>query len=278
MRNYISYTDEDIIKYAKEVKSVASLLRKLGLVARGSNYKTMYKAFQRLNIDTSHWTCQAWNKGNQHKNWEDYRSSTQLRTILLKERSAICQNCNKIEWEGRPIPLEVHHVDGDNTNNKKENLRLLCCNCHALTSNWRSRNIVKEGFCRCGEELGENIAKCNKCYKNLNISRKNKKCKDCDTLIHPRNMRCIICSRAYQKRKRDVKNNCLDCYKSISPKATRCKSCAVVVQQSNTSRRPTKEQLFLDKQELKNYCAIGRKYGVSDNAVRKWEKYYAKTN
>ena len=43
-------------------------------------------------------------------------------------------------WMGEKIPLEVHHKNGDRTKNNEENLELLCCNCHALTDNWRNRN------------------------------------------------------------------------------------------------------------------------------------------
>ena len=39
---------------------------------------------------------------------------------------------------GKRIPLEIHHIDGDCTNNKMENLQLLCPNCHSLTSNFGS--------------------------------------------------------------------------------------------------------------------------------------------
>lgn len=42
-----------------------------------------------------------------------------------------CTKCNNSEWLGEPIPLEVHHKNGDWQNNKRENLEALCPNCHA---------------------------------------------------------------------------------------------------------------------------------------------------
>lgn len=51
----------------------------------------------------------------------------------LKARS--CEECGLSVWRGRPIPLELHHVDGDRRNNTIENLQILCSNCHALTDN-----------------------------------------------------------------------------------------------------------------------------------------------
>jgi 5-methylcytosine-specific restriction endonuclease McrA len=59
---------------------------------------------------------------------------------LRFECNFTCQSCGNNEWLGNKIPLEVDHIDGDNSNNKKSNLKVLCPNCHALTSNWRGRN------------------------------------------------------------------------------------------------------------------------------------------
>ena len=65
-----------------------------------------------------------------------------IRNFLLKKYNNKCEKCG---WgEEHPItksvPLEVHHIDGDCTNNKEENLQLLCPNCHSLTENFGSRN------------------------------------------------------------------------------------------------------------------------------------------
>lgn len=43
-----------------------------------------------------------------------------------------------------PINLEVHHIDGDRTNDVQENLILLCPNCHSYTANFRSKNNSKK--------------------------------------------------------------------------------------------------------------------------------------
>ena len=71
--------------------------------------------------------------------------SNKLRIKLLREglKKPICECCGNEFWNGYPIPLEVHHVDGDKTNNELSNLQILCPNCHALTSTYRGRNIKK---------------------------------------------------------------------------------------------------------------------------------------
>jgi transposase-like protein len=60
-----------------------------------------------------------------------------LRAGLLENR---CAECGLTEWRGAPIPLELHHVNGDGRDNRLENLTILCPNCHAQTSSWGGRN------------------------------------------------------------------------------------------------------------------------------------------
>ena len=56
MRKYKNYTNEDIINYSKEVKSIAGLLKKLGLRTVGGNYYTIKKKLKELEVNTEHWT------------------------------------------------------------------------------------------------------------------------------------------------------------------------------------------------------------------------------
>lgn len=67
-----------------------------------------------------------------------------IRKKLLKEGYKIyqCECCKNTEWLGKPIPLEVHHIDGDRTNNVLSNFSLLCPNCHAFTDSYRGKNCA----------------------------------------------------------------------------------------------------------------------------------------
>jgi len=73
--------------------------------------------------------------------------SNKLRIRLIKEGvfQPICVSCNNVNWLGSKIPLELDHIDGDSSNHKLENIRLLCPNCHAFTETYRGKNI---GRCR----------------------------------------------------------------------------------------------------------------------------------
>lgn len=137
MRKYREYSDEDVVKYSKEVNSIAQLLGKLNLKQAGGNFANMKRLLQKLNIKTDHWKGQAWNKGQQLKDWSKYSQPKNFRKHLLKERDFKCESCNRKTWNKKQIPLEIHHIDGNRTNNKLDNLKVLCCNCHATTETWR---------------------------------------------------------------------------------------------------------------------------------------------
>lgn len=139
MRKYRNYTDEDVVKFAKEVFSMANLLRKLNIRPVGGNYAHMRRTLQKLKINTDHWTGQLWSKDKQLKDWSEYTKASTLKPHLIKKRGHVCERCNLTNWLHQPIMLEIDHVDGDRTNNSEENLCLLCPNCHAQTPTWRNR-------------------------------------------------------------------------------------------------------------------------------------------
>jgi len=69
--------------------------------------------------------------------------SRSIKRILIKRNGYKCFKCKLSQWLGKPIPLEVHHIDGDSENNMPENLELICLNCHGLTDNFRGKNFGK---------------------------------------------------------------------------------------------------------------------------------------
>lgn len=67
----------------------------------------------------------------------------------LKEKK--CEQCSLSEWQGVPIPLELDHINGTKHDNRIENLRVLCPNCHALTPTYRGKNKKLKNEARMAE-------------------------------------------------------------------------------------------------------------------------------
>lgn len=121
-----------------ESKSFYELAEKIGYSKMGGGTQTSLRlAVQERNLDTSHFTGRAWNKGN-----FDYSSFTKgtvkkngktTLSPLIALRGRKCERCGNEEWLGQPINLEIHHKNGDRSDNELSNLEILCPNCHSYT-------------------------------------------------------------------------------------------------------------------------------------------------
>jgi hypothetical protein len=72
-------------------------------------------------------------------------SSHILKRRLIEEsiKSHCCENCSLTLWLGEPIPIELHHEDGNNKNNNLQNLKILCPNCHSIQPNTHRGKTVR---------------------------------------------------------------------------------------------------------------------------------------
>ena len=152
MRKKLQRTKEEYEEAIKSSYSIAESLRKLGIKDKGGNYRIIKNAIQKYNIDTSHFRGQGWNVGLKfipspkqdiknilvrNSSYQSYKLKKRLLEEGIKEYK--CEECGFTEWKGQKIPLELHHINGDNTDNRIENIQLLCPNCHALTDNYRGK-------------------------------------------------------------------------------------------------------------------------------------------
>lgn len=143
------WTDELFIEAVQTSLSYAQVLRKIGLKVASSNYETVKRKISELNLDTSHMTGKAWNQGSRYRRisperplseilveHSDYTNTNYLRMRLLKAgiKEHKCEYCNRTEWLGQPIKLELHHVNGIKDDLRISNLQMLCPNCHAFTT------------------------------------------------------------------------------------------------------------------------------------------------
>lgn len=225
-----TWTDDQLREAVASSLTMAETICKLGLNLRPGNYPTIRKYIQKLGIDNSHWTPNAMRGRNSAAT-----RITSLSEVLvegssynrhcLKKRlleqdflTYQCAECGLSKWQGKPISLQLDHINGVNDDNRLENLRLLCPNCHSQTAN----------FCR------------KKVEAKSAESRKTGNCEGCGASIFPRSKRCFSCASEA------LKGN----FKIDWP--------------------PVHEVLSMVN--VSSYVAVGKKLGVTDNAIRKFLK------
>ena len=149
-------TDDEVREAVSASISIRQALKRLGLKPAGGNYAVMNQRMKALGLDTSHFTGPGWRRGStmpivpakclqdllqRGVHVQSYKLKHRLLQAKLKE--ARCERCGLEVWQDQPIPLELDHVNGDRTDNRLENLRMLCPNCHALTDTYRGKNMAK---------------------------------------------------------------------------------------------------------------------------------------
>lgn len=114
-----------------------------------------YKALSRVQItaDGSLYFCRFCEKAckspgslgghilSHFRTFENLKKDCTRREWLIRENGRYCWVCKNSEWMGKPVPLELDHIDGDPSNNDRSNLQVLCPNCHAQTPTYKSKNI-----------------------------------------------------------------------------------------------------------------------------------------
>lgn len=242
------YSEQELQNMINQVESYSSLMKLMGYCGTGGNNTIVIRKIKQKypHLDFSHFTNQGWRKNKTvakdgiHR-YEKYTieeifcedspvAPRVIKTYVLRH-NLIPYKCNCCgfsgKWMGYELVLQLHHINGNNTDNRLENLMFLCPNCHSITENFAGRGLK------------------NKKEKTI-ISKETKTSTE---------YFCIECGKKLAHKCNT--GMCQECYK---------KSIRVV-------ERPDAITLALEVLE-NGYAAVGRKYGVTDNAIRKWCKAY----
>jgi hypothetical protein len=157
------YTQDELRRAVHESRSVRQVLSRLGLSTSGGGaYATVQKRMCELGLDTTHFTGRGWNAGNKSGALRSFAipldvvlvvdsPCTNLQRLksrlvaahLLEVKCAIC-GLGPI-WNAAPLVLRMDHINGVRTDNRLENLRLVCPNCDSQLPTFAGRNSKRVG-------------------------------------------------------------------------------------------------------------------------------------
>lgn len=184
-------TDASFVEAVKACKSVSAVIKQLGFKPAGSTNRWVREKIVELNLDISHFLGQGWLLNKSHnfvpkkdinnnpnpysRNGQRHFKKRLLEDGTLKNECYICKMGPT--WLGKPITLQMDHINGNRYDNSIENLRILCPNCHAQTETYMFKNSHK--YKKCENDLA--AAKCSKCNGKMSANNKTQICHKCRT-------------------------------------------------------------------------------------------------
>lgn len=157
-RRRFDWSDEEVRRAAAGARSVRQVMERLGLDPfRNLGRRTTVRRLREVGVDPATFAGQGWSAGTR----QPRRYRKPLEEILVAGRLLAdthrlklrlvdegilpwrCAVCAIDSWQGRPLSLHLDHIDGDRRDNRRENLRLLCPNCHSQTPTYCGKNIQR---------------------------------------------------------------------------------------------------------------------------------------
>lgn len=189
--NINTKTDEQIKEAVKEHTSIRSVILSFGLKENGTNNRGIRNKITELKLNIDHFLGQGHLLDGEH-NWavkmveediyiEDSKykenSYRNLKKRLINENliEDKCSDCGiGNEYNGKPITIQLHHINGNRKDNRVENLQMLCPNCHSQTDNFCFKNSIKYK-----EGLTKEKILCVGCQRELSRENKSGYCAKC---------------------------------------------------------------------------------------------------
>lgn len=256
--------EELIKKYLPVSNSINDLCSKLGLRGTSGYYLKILETIRKNRLSTEHFgtilkkrNIKIDSKGKfaPLSDEEFFSNGTKRngesivkRLISNKYREYKCENCGINEWDGKPLRLQVHHVNGDHNDNRIENIQLLCPNCHAQTDTYARNNITNVNSFKITNRIDEILNGLESTFEPMDIEEVR------NGILPPKEKKyCQLCG------KKIIGDGEKYCSYECAEKARR-------------KFEVTSEQLIKDFKEIKSFTGVGKKYNVSDNAIKRRTK------
>lgn len=178
------WTDEQLAKAVATSTSFSETGAKLGLTTFGSNSRTIKKRIAFLQLDTSHFLTVS-ERSKRNSLLQAKRPQKEILCINDIHRKHIkkyiikndlipykCSECGITEWTGKILSLHLDHINGINNDNRLENLRFLCPNCHSLTDTYCGKKLKGKKFVSytcvdCEAPITNEAKRCRHCNDKL---------------------------------------------------------------------------------------------------------------
>lgn len=254
-----NYSKEELQNIVNNSFSIKDVVRKLGYSAEsGKNSDTVKNRIKKYGIDCSHFNYNGRTKRNEENVF--IKNSTASQQVLRRwykrgnYTSYICSICGQEPyWNGKELTLILDHINGENHDDRLENLRWVCPNCN--------QQLDTTGF----KKFQAQKVKCKKTHK--------KECKkECKKKRKKRNRR-----KTYKITKERKKYFCKRCGKEIGKtKNELCNSCYQTYKAENSKMKKHNVTRNRLKFEIRYFpfTTIAKFYGVSDKCIEKWCKKY----
>lgn len=183
-----NFTEEQLRKIVEESSSYTEVLKKIGYtVVGGRNHNTLKARLEKYQISVDHFTTKPPTQRTEDNVFCINSTAAQatLRRWFIKGEYVPykCSVCGIVEWQGKELKLQLDHINGDNHDNRLENLRWLCPNCHSQT----------DTFC------GKQKPKVRIMSNGLSQEKQHNYCIDCGKEITLTANRCGICARVIRR-------------------------------------------------------------------------------